>query len=595
MQLLLLHPPSGGAATLALLRGLGHEVQAAEFSAAPRSPGSSLVVLDCACSEQHAASAVRALTTIRASGCLPSPYALAMNVPPDDRLVDTLIDAGADDIETAQASGTALRTALKLAARRLGNSTMAAGSAADPLRSAIDASADAITILDVAGRIVFASQATQAILKREPSSIVGTLGFDLIVEEDRPLAYALFAELAAGRIPEQDLVVRMTAGDGSLVDVEVSGRMLPGPDAAPAGLIVVTRDISARRRADADLRESQERFQRVVEASRDLIAILDPAGVVQFLSPAHSHVLGYEDADILGRPVTAIVHPDDALDAVEGVRELTQNLDSAIGEMRLRHANGDWIPFEVAASPLMQGGELRGVVTVARDLRERRRVEDELRKSEARFRQVLETTQDLISMTDEAGRYLFASPSHEAVLGYGPGELLGRSVAELFHPDEVQAVIDSFEARSEAATPRPVTLRLRHKDGSWVPIEVASSQFRDAAGALANVAVGRDVRPREAAERAVYVVSGRVDIGGESYGEGTLAVLRGGASVLLEAAAEAESRVIVIGGTSVGPRHIWWNFVSSSEARIERAKRDWTEMRMGSVPGDDEYIPLPTN
>ena len=43
----------------------------------------------------------------------------------------------------------------------------------------------------------------------------------------------------------------------------------------------------------------------------------------------------------------------------------------------------------------------------------------------------------------------------------------------------------------------------------------------------------------------------------------------------------------------VGPRHIWWNFVSSSEARIERAKRDWAEMRMGTVPGDDEFIPLP--
>ena len=97
----------------------------------------------------------------------------------------------------------------------------------------------------------------------------------------------------------------------------------------------------------------------------------------------------------------------------------------------------------------------------------------------------------------------------------------------------------------------------------------------------------------EAAERAVYVVSGKIDIGGEAYGEGTLAVLRGGATVSLEA--EAESRVIVIGGTSVGPRHIWWNFVSSSEARIERAKRDWVEMRMGSVPGDDEYIPLPTS
>ena len=95
----------------------------------------------------------------------------------------------------------------------------------------------------------------------------------------------------------------------------------------------------------------------------------------------------------------------------------------------------------------------------------------------------------------------------------------------------------------------------------------------------------------EAAERAVYIVAGRVEIGVDTYGEGTLAVLRGGVTVSLKA--ETEARVIVIGGTSVGPRHIWWNFVSSSEARIERAKQDWAAMRMGSVPGDAEFIPLP--
>jgi redox-sensitive bicupin YhaK (pirin superfamily) len=95
----------------------------------------------------------------------------------------------------------------------------------------------------------------------------------------------------------------------------------------------------------------------------------------------------------------------------------------------------------------------------------------------------------------------------------------------------------------------------------------------------------------EAPERAVYVVSGRVAIGGGAYGEGTLAVVRAGSTVTVRA--EAETRAIVIGGAPLGPRHIWWNFVSSSEARIERAKRDWTEMRMGRVPGDDELIPLP--
>jgi len=97
----------------------------------------------------------------------------------------------------------------------------------------------------------------------------------------------------------------------------------------------------------------------------------------------------------------------------------------------------------------------------------------------------------------------------------------------------------------------------------------------------------------EAVERGVYVVAGRVQVGAETYGEGTLAVLRGGVTVPLKA--ETDARVIVIGGTSVGPRHIWWNFVSSSEARIERAKQDWAEMRMGGVPGDDEFIPLPSS
>jgi redox-sensitive bicupin YhaK (pirin superfamily) len=95
----------------------------------------------------------------------------------------------------------------------------------------------------------------------------------------------------------------------------------------------------------------------------------------------------------------------------------------------------------------------------------------------------------------------------------------------------------------------------------------------------------------EADERAVYVVSGRIGIGADEYDEGTLAVLKSGVAAPLEALSAA--RVLVIGGAPLGRRHIWWNFVSSSEERIERAKRDWTEGRIGKVPGDDEFIPLP--
>ena len=93
------------------------------------------------------------------------------------------------------------------------------------------------------------------------------------------------------------------------------------------------------------------------------------------------------------------------------------------------------------------------------------------------------------------------------------------------------------------------------------------------------------------AERAAYVVSGAVRIDGHEHREGVLAVARAGSTPSI--AAVEDSRVMVIGGEPLGTRHIWWNYVSSSKERIERAKRDWVEGRIGKVPGDDEFIPLP--
>ncbi len=97
--------------------------------------------------------------------------------------------------------------------------------------------------------------------------------------------------------------------------------------------------------------------------------------------------------------------------------------------------------------------------------------------------------------------------------------------------------------------------------------------------------------PNDVSERAAYVTEGTVTVEGQQYREGTMLVARTGAVVRLRAS--APSRVMVVGGEPLGRRHIWWNFVSSSNERIEQAKRDWAESRLGKVPGDDEFIPLP--
>lgn len=94
-------------------------------------------------------------------------------------------------------------------------------------------------------------------------------------------------------------------------------------------------------------------------------------------------------------------------------------------------------------------------------------------------------------------------------------------------------------------------------------------------------------------ERAMYVVSGEIDIGGDTFGPGQLLVFRPGDRISVLAMTQA--RMIVLGGEPMdGPRHIWWNFVSSSKDRIDAAKADWKAKRFAPVPGDlDEFIPLP--
>ena len=97
--------------------------------------------------------------------------------------------------------------------------------------------------------------------------------------------------------------------------------------------------------------------------------------------------------------------------------------------------------------------------------------------------------------------------------------------------------------------------------------------------------------PDSTPERGVYVAAGAIEIEGRRHEEGELVEFAPGPAACR---AHTRSQLIIAGGDPLdGPRHIWWNFVSSSEARIEQAKQDWREQRFAPVPGDPERIPLP--
>jgi redox-sensitive bicupin YhaK (pirin superfamily) len=127
--------------------------------------------------------------------------------------------------------------------------------------------------------------------------------------------------------------------------------------------------------------------------------------------------------------------------------------------------------------------------------------------------------------------------------------------------------------------------------GARAPVATLSDMF------YADVALAADARlpfPTEYEQRAIYMIDGRIDIDGASFDAAQLVVLRPRQSVTVRAL--APTRLLLLGGAPMdGPRHVWWNFVSSSAERIEQAKADWRDGRLGRVPGDSEFIPLPTS
>jgi redox-sensitive bicupin YhaK (pirin superfamily) len=126
--------------------------------------------------------------------------------------------------------------------------------------------------------------------------------------------------------------------------------------------------------------------------------------------------------------------------------------------------------------------------------------------------------------------------------------------------------------------------------GLTAPARVFSPTFYVEAALPAGA---RITLPDEHEERAAYVVEGAVVCDGQAIDAGEMMVARPRVEVVVHA--QQPSRVMLLGGARLeGPRHIWWNFVSSSEARLEQGKLDWKEGRFGRIPGDDaEFIPLP--
>lgn len=208
----------------------------------------------------------------------------------------------------------------------------------------------------------------------------------------------------------------------------------------------VGRDITTLHQTEDALRDSERRFRALVENASDIVVILDSGGNFCYASPSAQIVLGYSEADVLGKSALEFVHPEDANIIIQTLATalVQPNVSLPTVQYRVRHRNGMWRNFEAVTRNLLAEEAIDGIVINCRDVTDRQQAENALRNSEERFRAFMDNSPASAWITDSEGRIEYVSQAYSQMFQV-PDNLVGQSILDLYRQDIAQPYLENIQ------------------------------------------------------------------------------------------------------------------------------------------------------
>jgi len=402
-------------------------------------------------------------------------------------------------------AGATLEALASLAAAALRNATLLARVTASEtrLRDLVATSPDLIWECDAEGRLTFVSGLAEKVLGRPSSDLTGRLFTEIVHPATLPAALAGWEGLRSDPRATQTARFSLLDTHGEPVPIEnVAIPLLENGEFV--GARGAARDIRDRERLERDLRESERRYRDLVQTSPDGVWQADETGRFTFWSDTAAALTGFPPDAILGRHWSVVVGPEALEGAADTWRRIQAGTEDVVrARLDLVNRDGERLPTEVAGVPIVRDGRFAGAHGSLRDLRAQLRLERELRDSEARFRELVQTSPDGVWQTNPAGRLVFWSEAARALLGWEPDELMARHWSAVIAPDavdEVRAMLKPLADGQPGAVARVRSTALR-RDGTEIPAEISGvplfrdGEFRGIQGTI------RDLRAQVRLER----------------------------------------------------------------------------------------------
>jgi PAS domain S-box-containing protein len=349
---------------------------------------------------------------------------------------------------------------------------------------------DLITLIDPRTHCYrYISPSHQRMLGYSPEELIGKNCFEHMHPDDRVrVSKKMEAGLRAGHGRAQ---YRSAKKDGSYIWLEAIGRIIWNQHGEEE-LLLVTRDISERKKAEEALKASEERYRYIVDSAADGITVIDCSSFrAKYINPALEKILGYSSKEYRHVNLFERIHPEDR-DSIERLVREGKKSGYNSAEFRFRKKDGNYIWLDTNGKMLYRDGQAEWLC-ISRDISNRKQAEEELRYSEERFRMITDSSFLMIDIScPQTKKYLYVNSSNPKILGFTEEEMLGRNIFDWIHPEDYDKALHTFQDIIENGE-GSCECRHQRKDGSYIWIEAQGKIIRNPAGKLEVLFFSRDV------------------------------------------------------------------------------------------------------